>query len=143
MNCPTCGSAMITLELADIEIDHCLHCGGIWLDAGELELLMDDPRKARSLLDSFQEAPATSEMSRRCPICEKKMAKITVGSSQPPLLIDRCRRTDGIWLDKSELQDVLSRGEVDRSNRVWGLLADMFGQGEQKQCSGSETEGPL
>jgi Zn-finger nucleic acid-binding protein len=132
MNCPTCGSAMVALELADVEIDHCVRCGGIWLDTGELELLLDDPRKAKLLLDSFQEVPATSEPPRRCPICEKKMSKIAVGSSKPPLLIDRCRRTDGIWLDKSELQDLLNRGELDKDNRIWGLLADMFGQGEQK-----------
>ena len=68
MNCPACGNALITLELADIEIDHCVHCGGIWLDTGELEFLMDNPQKARRLLDSFQEAPATSESPRRCPI---------------------------------------------------------------------------
>jgi len=132
MNCPTCGNAMVTLELADIEIDHCVHCGGIWLDTGELEILLDDPQKARHLLDSFREAPTASELARRCPICEKKMTKIAVGSSQPPLLIDRCRRTDGIWLDKSEFQDLLTRGELDKDNRIWGLLADMFGQGEQK-----------
>jgi Zn-finger nucleic acid-binding protein len=131
MNCPACENAMVTLELADIEIDHCAHCGGIWLDKGELEFLMDSPQKARRLLDSFQEAPTASESPRRCPICEKKMTKIMVGTSKPPLLIDRCRRTDGIWLDKSELQEVLSRGEVDKDNRIWGLLADMFGQGER------------
>jgi hypothetical protein len=122
---------MVTLELADIEIDHCVHCGGIWLDTGELELLMDNRQKARHLLDSFQEAPAASESPRRCPICEKKMAKIMVGTSKPPLLIDRCRRTDGIWLDRNELQEVLKRGEADKDNRIWGLLADMFGQSER------------
>jgi Zn-finger nucleic acid-binding protein len=131
MNCPTCGNAMVTLELAGIEIDHCVHCGGIWLDAGELELLMDNPQKARHLLDSFQEASASLESARRCPICEKKMAKILVGTSKPPLLIDRCRRTDGIWLDRSELQEILKRGDVDQDNRIWGLLADMFGQSER------------
>jgi Zn-finger nucleic acid-binding protein len=131
MNCPTCGNAIVTLELAGIEIDHCVHCGGIWLDAGELELLMDNPQKARHLLDSFQEASASLESARRCPICGKKMAKIMVGTSKPPLLIDRCRRTDGIWLDRSELQEILKRGDVDQDNRIWGLLADMFGQSER------------
>ena len=132
MNCPTCGNAMVTLELADIEIDHCVRCGGIWLDTGELELLLDDPRKARQLLDSFQEVSATSEPPRRCPICEKKMAKIAVRASKPPLVIDRCRRTDGIWLDKSELQEVLNRGGLDQNNRIWSLLADIFGQSERR-----------
>jgi Zn-finger nucleic acid-binding protein len=36
MDCPACKKAMITLELADVEIDHCISCGGIWLDNGEL-----------------------------------------------------------------------------------------------------------
>ena len=130
MNCPACGSAMVTLELADIEIDHCVHCGGIWLDTGELELLLDDPRKTAPLLDSFQEAPAASEPPRRCPICDKKMMKIAVGASKPPLVIDRCRRTDGLWLDKSELQNVLHRGGLDQNNRIWSLLAEVFGPGE-------------
>ena len=32
---------MITLELADVEIDHCVGCGGIWLDRGELARASD------------------------------------------------------------------------------------------------------
>jgi Zn-finger nucleic acid-binding protein len=32
---------MIILELDKVEIDHCLLCGGIWLDEGELELLLE------------------------------------------------------------------------------------------------------
>jgi len=128
MDCPTCGSAMLTLELADVEIDHCVGCGGIWLDAGELELLMDDRQKAADLLASFQEAPTASEKPRPCPICDKKMAKIIVGTAQPVLLIDKCRRGDGLWFDAGELQDILHRGQLDADSRIQKLLADMFGQ---------------
>ena len=137
MNCPTCKSAMITLELAEVEVDHCVHCGGIWLDTGELEVLMDDPVKAKHLLDSFQEDTAVAEQPRRCPICERKMAKVVVGRSKPPLLIDKCRRTDGLWFDKGELQGILDRGELDKDSRIQGLLADIFGQDGRGQCSGS------
>jgi Zn-finger nucleic acid-binding protein len=139
MNCPACKSAMITLELADVEIDHCVHCGGIWLDTGELEVLMDDPLEARHLLDSFREVPAAAEQPRKCPICERKMAKIVVGRSKPPLLIDKCRRTDGLWFDKGELRDILDRGELDKDSRIQRLLADLFGQDGRKQCSGPES----
>lgn len=139
MNCPACKSAMITLELADVEMDHCVHCGGIWLDTGELEVLMGDPLKAKRLLDSFQEPPAATEQPRKCPICERKMAKIVVGQSESPLLIDKCRRTDGLWFDKGELRDILDRGELDKDNRIQCLLADMFGQDGRKQCSGPES----
>ena len=128
MDCPACGNAMITLELAEVEIDHCVECGGIWLDAGELELLMDDSEKAASLLRSFQEAPAQTEKSRKCPICDKRMAKIVVGSTPPVLLLDKCRRGDGLWFDAGELQDVLQRGRLDSDSRIQRLLADMFGR---------------
>ncbi|MCX5637555.1 MAG: zf-TFIIB domain-containing protein, partial [Planctomycetota bacterium] len=75
MDCPVCKNAMITLELEDVEIDHCTDCGGIWLDAGELELLLGEPAKAKQLLDSFKIDPKPAENLRKCPICNKKMSK--------------------------------------------------------------------
>ena len=133
MDCPACGNAMITLELADVEIDHCVGCGGIWLDAGELELLMDDREKAAALLASFQEDPSATEKPRHCPICDKKMAKIVVGDTKPVLLIDKCRQGDGLWFDRGELKDVLDRGRLDEDSRIQKLLADMFAHDESKQ----------
>jgi Zn-finger nucleic acid-binding protein len=119
---------MITLELADVEIDHCTNCGGIWLDSGEIEMLLDDPVHAKRLLDSFQQSTSAREQPCKCPICDKKMAKVVVGRSDPPLLIDKCPRGDGLWFDKGELQDILSRAKLDESNRIQRLLADMFGK---------------
>lgn len=133
MDCPACGNAMITLELADVEIDHCVGCGGIWLDAGELELLMDDRQKASHLLASFQEDRSSAEKPRKCPICSRKMAKIIVGPTKPALLIDKCRRGDGLWFDRGELQDVLNRGQLDEDSRIQKLLAEMFAHDESKQ----------
>jgi hypothetical protein len=119
---------MITLELADVEIDHCTNCGGIWLDSGELELLMDDPAKARRLLDSFREHRSGTEEPRKCPICRRKMVKIVVGQSTPPLLIDKCRRSDGLWFDKNELENILGNAQLDEHSRIQELLADIFGR---------------
>ncbi len=127
---------MITLELADVEIDHCVGCGGIWLDAGELELLMDDRRKASDLLDSFREDTSSAEESRKCPICDKKMSKIVVGHAKPVLLIDKCRRGHGLWFDRGELADILDRAQLDKDNRIQKLLADMFG----RELSGPQQE---
>lgn len=117
---------MITLELENVEIDYCTDCGGIWLDAGELELLLDEPEKAKSLLDSFRIDSASTERIRKCPICYKKMQKIVVGSSAPPLLIDKCARGDGLWFDKGELQDILDRAELDKDSKIQKLLSDIF-----------------
>jgi len=133
MDCPICKNAMITLELADVEIDHCTECGGIWLDAGELELLLGEPENAKQLLDSFKVDSTSPEKLRKCPICDRKLQKVIVGSGQPKLLIDKCRIGDGLWLDKGELQDILDRAQLDKDNKIQKLLADMFGQNHPSQ----------
>ena len=117
---------MITLELQEVEIDYCTDCGGIWLDAGELELLLGEPGKAEQLLKSFKVDSKSSETIRKCPICSKKMQKVVVGSSKPTLLIDKCRRADGLWFDKGELQDIFERAHLDQDNKIQKLLTDIF-----------------
>jgi len=131
MDCPVCKNAMITLELQDVEIDHCTDCGGIWLDAGELEMLLGEPQKATQMLNSFKIDKTSTEKPRKCPICLKKMKKIVTGSSRPVLLIDKCSRGDGLWFDKGELHDIFDRAQLDKDNKIQKLLADMFGS-EQK-----------
>jgi len=128
MDCPVCKNAMITLELEDVEIDHCTDCGGIWLDTGELELLMGKPAGARELLSSFKVDISCPEKPQKCPICDKKMNKIAVGVSTPAILIDKCPRGDGLWFDKGELQNIFDKARLDEDNKIQKLLADMFGQ---------------
>ena len=127
MDCPVCKNAMITLELQDVEIDYCTDCGGIWLDAGELELLIGDAQQAKQLLDSFEVDSESPEKPRKCPICLKKMRKIIVGQATTSLLIDRCTKGDGLWFDKGELQNILNAAKLDEENKIRKLLADIFG----------------
>ena len=124
---------MITLELEEVEIDHCTDCGGIWLDAGELEILLGEPGKAKQLLASFNIDSKSAEKPRKCPICDKKMKKIIVGQSAPVLLIDKCPRGDGLWFDKGELHDIFDRAKLDEDNKVQKLLSRMFGHNQEKQ----------
>ncbi len=127
MDCPVCKTAMITLELNEVEIDHCLECGGIWLDAGELEMLLPDSEKAKHLLESFNKLDNCKEKDRKCPICLKKMHKVNVGPQDSVVLIDSCAKGDGLWFDKGELHDIFSIGAFDEEGKVVNLLADMFG----------------
>lgn len=127
MDCPVCKqSAMVTLELNEVEIDYCMQCEGIWLDAGELEILLGEPKKAQELINSFKIDSDNAENVRKCPICYKKMQKIVVGSAEPKLLIDRCRKGDGLWFDKGELRDIVEKAKLDESNKIKTLLTDMF-----------------
>jgi len=119
---------MITLEFEAAELDYCIDCGGIWLDAGELELLLGEPGKARRLIESFKVHQASPERARACPICDKKMQKIVVGSAAPALLIDKCLRGDGLWFDKGELHEIFDRAQLDEDSKIHKLLKDVFVQ---------------
>ena len=118
---------MIVLELHEVEIDHCLTCGGIWLDAGELELLLDRSEEREALFNSLEAEKTAKEVKRRCPICWKKMSKVSCGKDRK-ILIDRCRNNDGIWFDRGELREVLEAGSLDEQNKILSLLQDMFGE---------------
>ncbi len=146
MDCPVCKNAMVVLELQQVEVDHCFGCGGIWLDAGELELLIDDAVRSAELLESFKIDTNCTETKRKCPICYKKMDKVVVspsshpstlhfavtsrsaetGKDKPTLLLDRCPKKHGLWFDSGELQDILKRAQLDSDSKIQQLLAEMF-----------------
>ncbi len=131
MNCPLCkNEPMVVLELDEVEIDYCISCKGIWLDAGELELLLEDAGEKEALLSSFEVDSATKEKSVKCPICDKKMRKALFGKEQK-VRIDKCRRNDGIWFDEGELEKVIAMGSFDKENKILNLLKDMFGKNKQ------------
>lgn len=128
MNCPVCKrNAMVTLEFNEIEIDFCTQCDGIWLDKGELELLLGHSEKAKELLNSFKINSGNAEIVRKCPICRKKMQKIIAGNTKSKVLIDKCRKDDGLWFDKGELHNIVENAQLDENNRIKTLLTDMFG----------------
>lgn len=131
MDCPVCKNAMIVLELQQVEIDHCTTCGGIWLDAGELELLLEGGAKI-----AFQPADV-KENVRRCPICLKKMQKAAVGGGNETVIIDRCSKSHGLWFDKNELPQVLAKGGLDKEQKIIKLLSQIFSHNEREVKNGN------
>jgi Zn-finger nucleic acid-binding protein len=126
MDCPVCREAMISMELDQVEIDYCLACHGIWLDAGELEILLEGIRERDAFLASLRPDSPTKERPRTCPICDKRLRKVTLGHG-PKVLVDKCPRNDGLWLDAGELEALLKLG-TSGDERVLRLLREMFGQ---------------
>ena len=39
MRCPKCGMELSEIDYKGIKIDKCFNCEGIWLDAGEMEIV--------------------------------------------------------------------------------------------------------
>lgn len=125
MKCPVCDELMIVLELEEIEIDYCTECEGIWLDGGELELLLEEVSEKEELLSSFKVDDSSSEKKIHCPICIKKMEKVFVGSKNK-ILLDRCKNHHGLWFNKGELFKVVKLGRLDEENKILTLLKEIF-----------------
>jgi Zn-finger nucleic acid-binding protein len=125
MKCPHCKIPMIVLELQQVEVDYCPACSGIWLDAGELELLVGDPQFRDRLLDLLKVVVDSKEKKIRCPICHKRMDKVDAGRLEP-VIIDKCKRGHGIWFDRDELLQTISQGPLEKDSPVQALLKEMF-----------------
>ena len=133
MQCPACEQAMLILEYKGIELDHCPACGGAWLDAGELGLL----------LNGRPETPAgltlenTQAGSRRCPRCPRKMD--TGHFANSAIEVDACPAQHGIWLDRGELV-ALATEQAGRPGiaTVAQHLRELFGE-ERKYVKEEKT----
>lgn len=124
MNCVNCSEPMIVLELQQVELDYCQACGSIWLDTGELGLLLGDERQARDLLAPFVAQGGDQKGSRKCPICLERMQ--LAKTKEPPVEVDLCGQGHGIWFDRGELAKIVRIIGGDAGNKVATLLEDMF-----------------
>jgi len=125
MQCPVCKNSMVILELDKVEIDYCPSCKGIWLDSGELELLMGSKNNEK-MFAHFKSLKNIDEKKYRCPICGKKMDKVEYENSD--IIIDKCKKDHGVWFDKGELNSLLSIKNINHNNKVLTLLKNIFGE---------------
>jgi Zn-finger nucleic acid-binding protein len=123
---------MVVFEINEVEVDHCVGCKGTWLDAGEIELLLDGAAHKDELLASMTPDATSGEASRRCPICEKKMQKVRYGCGDAePVTLDKCKRNDGLWFDEGELSDIMSMGDSPCHHGIYEMLSNVFGRREK------------
>jgi Zn-finger nucleic acid-binding protein len=121
VNCPVCKSSMVILEFHGVEVDYCPSCHGIWLDQGELELLLDVKGKPLDLSD----IPSAQKGERRCPRCHKKMQKGFFPGTG--VEVDICPRDNGLWLDKGELLTIArSQASGEAVEKVSNFFSSLF-----------------
>lgn len=56
MRCPKCGAEMREIELVNVKIDRCPECNGIYLDSGEIEILLQMQKKHAFFSKIFKES---------------------------------------------------------------------------------------
>ena len=123
MQCPSCNQAMLILEYKGIELDHCSACGGAWLDAGELGLMLHGVPEPPSGLALAGARPG----ERRCPRCPRKMDVGRFPNSS--VEVDSCSALHGLWLDRGELV-ALAREQAGKpeTDAVVSHLLELFGE---------------
>jgi Zn-finger nucleic acid-binding protein len=117
---------MIVLEAEKVEIDHCTACGGVWLDGGELELLLEDASNRVELMATLAELTEGRERKIRCPICARRLHKVRYGPERD-LILDKCPKGHGLWFDRDELCRALQMGRFTKGKPVYDILNDIFG----------------
>lgn len=99
------------LFVADLEVDGCPSCGGVWLDQGELRALASDEARLRALDECFvQRAIPFSQdgEARLCPICAIALCPIEYDAFRG-IRLDNCPKCDGVWLDHGEAGAIADR----------------------------------
>ncbi len=100
--CPHCDKALVALEYRDVEVDWCPGCHGLWLDRGELGILLRGDPAA----DADIPLEPGARTKRRCPSCGDRMREArAIGT---PVTLDVCPHDHGWWFDAGEVKAVIN-----------------------------------
>lgn len=123
--CPRCDRPLAPHRIADVVIDECHGCGGVFLDQVAIQRVIADRQQVRAeaLLGALprQEIsplPAGSRMYVKCPLCRVVMNRrqFTAGSG---VVVDVCK-THGTFFDAGELPrtiELVMNGGLERAER--------------------------
>lgn len=103
MKCPRDDSTLQTITRSGQELDLCPSCSGLWCEANELARLVGTP----------DDLPPTEDLKvdglrATCPACDVSMTRRYYSQARF-VMVDRCPDCRGIWLDDSELCDIVKQ----------------------------------
>ena len=102
MNCPKCRNEIHEMRIEGVDLDFCSSCKGIWFDKDEMAFMLELPDDMPQIEEVKKEARKTNF---ECPRCGNKLEEMKFIEARD-LLLDRCPKCKGIWLDKGELPKV-------------------------------------
>jgi Zn-finger nucleic acid-binding protein len=111
MPCPRCAEPLRALKLGATSARECAACGGLFLDPASLQTLCDAREEHSAVVSALGARVPTSEVKLDvvryvpCPRCRKLMNRVNFAKSSG-VIMDVCK-SDGVWLDRGELQRVV------------------------------------
>jgi uncharacterized protein len=123
LTCVKCTSVLDKARVADVEVDLCPSCGGLWLDHGEIERIgrgkPDEMEKLRSALTGSSKPEESSETKTNCPACPGQLKEVLLG----PVHVDYCTKCHGVYLDRGELDQAVAAVQGSTLRQVIALAA--------------------
>lgn len=101
MKCPRDGKEMKREFLHGVEIDSCPSCDGIWLDKGEMTRTTGTDEAY--ILDEKVEMDGRNFKCLRCEDSFLIPINFFWGKK---MIVDRCPKCEGIWLDAHEFERI-------------------------------------
>ena len=112
MQCPVCEEELALRSYADLKLDQCGTCGGVWCDRGELQPMVhallktgNIPAKGASTLHAARQEVDTDDRTKPCPRCQQMTESFNFAYDSN-IYLNRCLACEGIWLDGGELRQV-------------------------------------
>jgi Zn-finger nucleic acid-binding protein len=104
LTCPKCSAQMERINVANIEIDRCTACRGLWFDICEA----DDLKQHATSIDTGdadvgQRYNATDRID--CPVCPNTRLLRLVDPQQPHIWFESCPVCYGRFFDAGEFRD--------------------------------------
>jgi Zn-finger nucleic acid-binding protein len=114
LTCPRCKTPqtqplMEPAELGGIHLDECEKCGGVWLEQGTFERIMNSAEAQSHTLHMLGVMRGSAENKvryLRCPICDEMMSRHNY-AGHSGVIVDFCAHGHGIWFDFEELRCVV------------------------------------
>ena len=106
--CPRCGARLQAREYAEMSVDECDRCGGLFISPTMMERIVaahDRPTGLRLALPKRAVERETVVQYLHCPVCGKLMNRQAFGRFSG-VVIDVCK-THGMWFDAGELAEVI------------------------------------
>src|SRR3954447_15433955 len=120
ISCPGCAQRMDKVQEAGVMVDRCRSCGGIWLDALEMEKVLATKGAAKRI-DSRPAAGPTPQAKRAGLWPRDKSTLIhMVDHKQPHVQFESCTVCGGAFLTAGELRDLSHNTLVERMRALLG-----------------------
>jgi len=132
MDCYRCRQAMRKASRDGVLVDVCDTCGGLWLDAGELEALERRQAKERGELiqqarkEVVEETRQVLKVVGLCPKCQVERLRQVLRRG---IRLDYCPSCKGLYFDVGELERVMKAAKDEPEGFLESVLALFRGQG--------------